>query len=110
MGHAHTSGKSTALVKRNRALSAQVGGGSEGTSRRSAVVHEHVVAFRKRRSGSTKSHSDASRSAFDWTKSRAYFDEPGAERGNCGSSKRERRVVFQERRIANDEPFVVFDE
>ncbi|HXN34496.1 MAG TPA: hypothetical protein VN894_21695, partial [Polyangiaceae bacterium] len=71
---------------------------------------DHVIPRRKSRSDSTKSHSDSSRSAFDWTKSRAYVDEPGAERGNCGSSKRERPTVYQERRIVNEEPFVVFDE
>jgi len=68
----------------------------EERSRRSAVLLEHVVAFRKRRSGSTKSHSDSSRSGFDFTKRSSYFDEPSAERGNCLSSKRKRRVVFQE--------------
>src|ERR1700690_1273479 len=85
-------------------------GGSEGTSRRSVVVLEHVVAFRKTRSGSTKSHSDSSRSGIDWTKSRSYFDEPSAERGNRRSPKRERPIVFQERRIVNDKPFIIFEE
>jgi len=74
------------------------------------VLVEHLIALRKRRSGSTKSHSDSSRSGTDRTKSSSYFDEPSAERGNCLSPKRERRVVFQERRIVNEDPFVVFEE
>ena len=85
-------------------------GGSEGTSRRSVVLLEHVVALRKSRSGSAKSHSDSSWSGFDWTEGSSYFDERSAERGNRHSPKRKRPVVFQERRIANDKPFIVFEE
>ena len=84
--------------------------GSEGTSPRSAVLRERVVAFRKGGSGSTTSHSGSSRSAFDFTNWSSCFDEPSAERGNRLTSKRERRDFFQERRIVNEDPFVVFEE
>jgi len=82
----------------------------EGTSRRSVVLLDHIVALRKSRAGSTKSHPDWSWSGVDFTKDSSYFDEPSAERGNRPSHKQERRIVFQERRIANDKPFVVFEE
>ncbi|HXN30926.1 MAG TPA: hypothetical protein VN894_03650 [Polyangiaceae bacterium] len=44
------------------------------------------------------------------TKSGSDFDEPSAEEGNCRSPKSKRRLVFEERRIVNEEPFVVFEE
>jgi hypothetical protein len=52
----------------------------------------------------------SSRSGFDRTKSGSDFDERSVEEGNFRSHKSKRCLVLQERRLANGETFVVFEE